>query len=290
MPVLAPVTSPVPPSDAATVQAQLDELLWYHTVDVMPGAVTRGWWDLRHALPLLPLPDVRGKRCLDIGTWDGFYAYELERRGAAEVVAVDLADLTDIDWPPEVRADPSFDPTLSGEQPRPAGFQLLHRLLGSKVEWLGRSIYDLDAAELGTFDVVIVGSLLVHLRDPVRALDAVRRMVAPGGQFLSIEYLHPPVNVLGRGRPLFELRGETSDFQWWLASDRGLKQLLKVAGFDLDRESPYFLLRPGKHYQLRTLRPITKRDHVGRALNYRWTRDATMGGHLHRAYLTHPRF
>ena len=290
MPVLAPVTSPVPPSDTAAVQAQLDELLWYHTVDVLPGAATRGWWDLRHALPMLPLPDVRGKRCLDVGTWDGFYAYELERRGAAEVVAVDLADLTDIDWPPEVRADPSFDPTLSGEQPRPAGFHLLHRLLDSKVEWRGCSIYDLDAAELGTFDLIIVGSLLVHLRDPVRALDAVRRMVAPGGQFLSIEYLHPPVNVLGRGRPLFELRGETSDFQWWLASDRGLQQLLTVAGFDIDRLSPYFLLRPGKHYQLHTLRPITKRDHVNRALSYRWTRDSTMGGRLHRGYLTHPRF
>ena len=287
MQLLAPVT---PPPAAADVQAQLDELLWYHTVDVVPGAVTRGWWDLRHALPLLPLPDVRGKRCLDVGTWDGFYAFELERRGAAEVVAVDLADLSDIDWPPEVRADPGFDPTLSGEQPRPAGFHLLHRLLDSRVEWRGCSIYDLDPAELGTFDVILVGSLLVHLRDPVRALDAVRRMVAPGGSFLSIEYLHPPVNVLGRGRPLFELRGETSDFQWWLASDRGLQQLLKVAGFDIDRMSPYFLLRPGAHYQLHTLRKITKRDHVNRALNYRWTRDTTMGGHLHRAYLTHPRF
>jgi tRNA (mo5U34)-methyltransferase len=288
--VLAPVTAPGPSPSAAEVQAQVDELLWYHTIDVVPGVVTRGWWDLRHALPLLPLPDVRGKRCLDVGTWDGFYAFELERRGAAEVVAVDLADLVDIDWPPEVRADPTFDPSLSGEQPRPAGFRLLHRLLDSEVEWRGRSIYDLDPAELGTFDLVLVGSLLVHLRDPVRALDAVRRMVAPGGHFLSIEYIHPPVNVLGRGRPLFELRGETSDFQWWLASDRGLQQLLKVAGFDIEQMSRHFLLRPGEHYQLRTLRKITKRDHVSRALSYRWTRDATMGGHLHRAYLTHPRF
>ena len=274
----------------ADVQSELDELLWYHTVDVVPGAVTRGWWDLRHALPLLPIPDVRGKRCLDVGTWDGFYAFELERRGAAEVVAVDLADLTDIDWPPEVRADPTFDPTLSGEQPRPAGFRLLHRLLESKVEWRGCSIYDLDPAELGTFDLVVVGSLLVHLRDPVRALDAVRRVVAPGGRFLSIDYIHPPVNLLGRGRPLFELRGETSDFQWWLASDLGLQQLLKVAGFDIEQMSPHFLLRPGEHYQLRTLRKVSARDHVRRALTYRWTRDATMGGHLHRGYLTHPRF
>jgi tRNA (mo5U34)-methyltransferase len=287
---LAPVIPGSSPPDAAEVQAEVDQVLWYHTIDVAPGVVTRGWWDLRHALPLLPLPDVRGKRVLDVGTWDGFYAFELERRGAAEVVAVDLADLTDIDWPPEVRADPTFDPTLSGEQPRPAGFQLLHRLLESKVEWRGCSIYDLDPAELGTFDLVVVGSLLVHLRDPVRALDAVRRMVAPGGRFLSVEFLHAPVNVLGRGRPLFELRGESSDFQWWLASDRGLRQLLKVGGFDIDEVSPYFLLTPGRHYQLRTLRKITWRDHVNRLLHYRWTRAWTMGGHLHRGYLTHPRF
>ncbi len=277
-------------TDAAAIQARLDEVLWYHTVDVAPGAVTRGWWDLRHALDLLPIPDVRGKRCLDVGTWDGFYAFELERRGAAEVVAVDLADLADIDWPPEVRADPTFDPTLSGEQPRPTGFHLLHDLLDSKVQWRGCSIYDLDPHELGTFDLVLVGSLLVHLRDPVRALDAVRRMVAPGGHFLSIDYLHTPVNLLGRRRPLFELRGETSDFQWWLASDRGLQQLLHVAGFDIDERSRHFLLRPGQHYPLRSIRPIGTRDHVRRAVNWRWTRDATMGGHLHRAYLTHPRF
>jgi tRNA (mo5U34)-methyltransferase len=75
----------VPVSSAAvtdvSVQQRLDELGWYHTVDVVDGATTKGWFDLRHALPTIPFPDVRGKRCLDIGTWDGFYAYELERRG-----------------------------------------------------------------------------------------------------------------------------------------------------------------------------------------------------------------
>ena len=98
--------------DARKVQEQLDELLWYHTIEVVPGAVTKGWWDLRHAVPHLPFPDIQGKRCLDVGTWDGFYAFELERRGAAEVVAVDLADMRDIDWPPEVRARPEANPTL----------------------------------------------------------------------------------------------------------------------------------------------------------------------------------
>jgi tRNA (mo5U34)-methyltransferase len=290
---VAAVSAADPPQlDVREVQARLDELLWYHTIDVVPGAVTKGWWDLRHALPLLPFPDVRGKRCLDVGTWDGFYAYELERRDAAEVVAVDLPDMQDIDWPPEVRAHPDANPTLDeATQPRPAGFELVKELLGSNVQWKGLSIYDLHPDVVGTFDLVIVGSLLVHLRDPVRALDAVRSVVAPaGGQLLAVDYIHPPVNVLGRGRPLFELRGEGNDFQWWLASDRGLQQLLKVAGFSIDEMSRHFLLRPGSHYPVRTLRPVTRRDHVSRALNWRWSRDATLGGHLHRGYLAHRRF
>src|SRR3546814_15910818 len=100
----------------------------------------------------------------------------MERRGAAAVVAIDAPDLADVDYPPEIRAREDFDPSWPDAQPRSAGFQLLHEILDSEVEWRAGNVYDLDPEELGTFDVVIVGSLLVHLRDPVRALDAGRRV------------------------------------------------------------------------------------------------------------------
>lgn len=270
------------------VQRQLDELRWYHTIDVTETATTRGWFDLRHALHLIPFPDVTGMRCLDVGTWDGFYAYELERRGAAEVIALDVPDLAEIDYPPEVRADPSFDPSLPAAQPRSAGFHLLNRLLGSNVEWKAGNIYDLDPRDLGTFDLVVVGSLLVHLRDPVRALDAVRRVTS--GAFLSVEFLHPPVNLLARrGRPLFELRGVGSDFQWWMASDGGLRQLFHVGGFRVEEASKYFLLRPGA---AGGPNPTDKglSGMIKHAANRLIAGDGQPGGHLHRAYLTRPRF
>jgi len=270
------------------MQSELDELLWYHTVDVAPGVTTKGWFDLRHALPLLPWPDLRGKRCLDVGTWDGFYAYEMERRGASEVVAIDVEDLADLDYPPEVRADPDFDPSHTSAPPRSAGFHLLHRLLDSKVQWRAGNIYDLDPKEIGTFDFVVVGSLLVHLRDPVRALDAVRKVCS--GSFLSADYIHPSVDVVARrGRPLFQLRGEGSDFQWWLASDAGLRQLLHVGGFEIDEVSKYFLLRPGARGGLSYLDRGAK-GKVKHALTRVVAGDGTPGGHLHRAYLSHPRF
>jgi hypothetical protein len=37
----------------------------------------------------LMLPDLRGKTVLDINCWDGFFAFEAERRGASRVVALD---------------------------------------------------------------------------------------------------------------------------------------------------------------------------------------------------------
>ncbi|HVX19011.1 MAG TPA: methyltransferase domain-containing protein [Acidimicrobiales bacterium] len=275
----------------AELRKQLDELLYYHSIDVAQGEATKGWFDLRHALPLMPFPDVQGKRCLDIGTWDGFYAFEMERRGAAEVVALDVPDLSGIDYPPEVRAQEGFDPFHSDQQPRQAGFQLIHRLLDSKVEWRGGNVYDLDPEAHGTFDVVILGSLLVHLRDPVRALDAVRKVVKPDGQFLCVDFVHAPVQALARrGRPLFELRGEGVDFQWWLASEPGLRQLLKVGGFDIDEVSPFFLLRPGEALGAAPARRGPVRELGRKSLTWMVARDTTRGGHPHRAYLTHRRF
>src|SRR5436853_2151050 len=78
--------------------------LWYHTIEVAPGVVTPGWFDLRPIVDRMPWPDVRGKRCLDIGTYDGFLAFELERRGAAEVIATDIGGEEQWDWYPELRA------------------------------------------------------------------------------------------------------------------------------------------------------------------------------------------
>ena len=94
-----------------------------------------GYFDLRPIVDELPWPDVRGKRCLDIGSYDGFYAFELERRGAAEVVAVDVADPHDWDWPPDVREHgpdkvvqftnaqhaPGFDVAREASDPRSRG-------------------------------------------------------------------------------------------------------------------------------------------------------------------------
>jgi len=64
---------------------------WYHTLELAPGVVTPGGFDLRDMPDKVGLPaSLGGQRCLDVGTFDGFWAFELERRGASEVLALDV--------------------------------------------------------------------------------------------------------------------------------------------------------------------------------------------------------
>jgi hypothetical protein len=77
-----------------TVQELLNSVpLWYHTIEVAPGVVTPGFRKdsgMRAMWEWLRMPDVSGKTVLDINTWDGGYAFEAERRGAASVTALDF--------------------------------------------------------------------------------------------------------------------------------------------------------------------------------------------------------
>src|SRR3954470_12578378 len=136
--------SPVGESEARETVAS--NQLWYHTMELRPGLVTPGWFDLRPIVDRLPWPEVRGRRCLDIGTYDGFLAFELERRGASEVVAVDIADPGEWDWPARLRAEAGTNLARLAGEDKGAGFALAAEMIGSKVKRHEVSIYDLDPA------------------------------------------------------------------------------------------------------------------------------------------------
>src|SRR4051794_41904401 len=88
------------PQDA---RRRVEQRSWYHTIEVQPGLVTEGWFDLRSHVARYGLPErMDGMRALDIGTWDGFWAFEMERRGAT-VVALDVDHENEYDWPPRRR-------------------------------------------------------------------------------------------------------------------------------------------------------------------------------------------
>lgn len=220
---------------------------WYHTIDLGPGITTAGWFDLRPVVGRWPWPELRGKRCLDIGTFDGFLAFEMERRGAAEVVAIDIPEHWLWDWPPDNRPDGPDDrrfPAMTGPS-KGQGFALAAEGLGSRAQWRALSVYDLDPDDIGTFDVITCGSLLLHLRDPLRALEAIRSVCR--GLVVSSEQIDLWLSVLGRGIPLFRLNGSGPDCQWWLPNGAGHKRMLYAAGFAVERISRPFVVEFNHH-------------------------------------------
>ena len=74
-------------AQAGPSDAEIASVPWYHTIRLPDGRLTPGYFDVQAVADRSGLPDsLEGKRCLDVGTCDGFWAFEMERRGAAEVV------------------------------------------------------------------------------------------------------------------------------------------------------------------------------------------------------------
>jgi tRNA (mo5U34)-methyltransferase len=198
---------------------------------------------MRPYVPLYGLPDsLAGKRVLEIGTWDGFWAFELERRGA-EVVAIDLDDERALDWPPRRRHP---DPNLV----RGAGFRLAKELLGSHVERVVCSVYDATPEELGTFDLVFCGSVLLHLRDQLKALERIANLVRPGGTFISAEEYEPVTDLVPF--PVARFRGNRdAAVVFWVPSRKAWREMLWFAGFDHVEEVKRFTMRSTAGWKIR---------------------------------------
>ena len=227
----------------STAQGSLREALdreWYHTIELAPGVVTPGWFDTRRIAPTLPFPSsLAGLRCLDVATFDGFWAFEMERRGAAETVAIDVLDPLRWDWP--VNCEAATVEAIAQRQPG-LGFELAREALGSSVERVETSVYDLDPEVVGTFDFVYVGSLLIHLRDPVRALERVRSVCR--GQMLLVDNIDLALTVRSRHRPIAALDGVGRPW-WWRLNLAALVRAAEVAGFRLVREPQRVWMPPG---------------------------------------------
>lgn len=205
---------------------------WYHTLELAPGVVTKGLFDLRPWVDRYGLPErLDGMRVLEVGTWDGFWAFEMERRGAAEVIALDLDDERELDWPPRRR------PQHLPEQPRGEGFALAKEILGSRVQRVVCNIYDADPADLGTFDLVFCGMVLIHLRDQLLALERIARLCK--GTFISAEEPERLTNLLPF--PAVRYRADRdAAVVYWQPSRRAWRRMIWTAGFDRVRERARF--------------------------------------------------
>lgn len=149
-----------PITDEVTIRRMIAEHgRWWHEIELAPGIVTPGDDSNRMKLPILDrlglLRAMNGMRALDIGCSDGYFTFEMERRGA-NVVAIDFV--------PETYT----------------GFATARTILGSEAEYRLENVYNLAPEKHGVFDVVLFMGVLYHLRKPLAALDAIRSVMRPG--------------------------------------------------------------------------------------------------------------
>jgi len=228
-------------SNDGTLAAQIAARTWYHTIELAPGVVTPGWFDTRAVLPKLPFPaSLAGKRCLDVGTFDGFWAFSMEARGATDVTAIDILDPDRWDWP--VNATAEQHAAMGTRKGKGEGFLVAHEALGSAVQRLELSAYDLDPEVHGMFDFVYVGSLLLHLRDPVRALESVRRVCQ--GQLLLCDAIDRRLTVMHPRAAIAHLDGVGRPW-WWKPNAQGLRAMVRAGGFAEVREPVRVAMPPG---------------------------------------------
>ena len=233
----------------AELAAEVAGARWYHAMELPGGVVTPGDYDLPDTAARIPLPkSLAGKRCLDVGTRDGFWAFEMERRGAEQVVAIDLDDPDELDFPePRPQLPPATRESL---ERRESAFHIAHRALGSQVERRNLSVYDLlpDAAG-GRFDFAFIGTLLLHLRNPVDALAAIRRVLEPGGRLMSNDAVSLPLTVLRPKTPTAEIVMQSPRPYWWVPNAAGRRQLVRAAGYEIQRSGRPYLMRYGAGWE-----------------------------------------
>ena len=159
-PLLA--TSPLSEGRQNELTAKIAELgPWFHNMNLADGIWTNpgnngpgpdypAWrWNL--VAPLLP--DIQGKRCLDVGCSSGFFSLKLKQGGAASVLGIDHGE--------QIRAI---------SQARFAA-----EWLGLSAEFKPMSVYD-AGSHPERFDLVLFMGVFYHLRHPMLALEAIRQV------------------------------------------------------------------------------------------------------------------
>jgi SAM-dependent methyltransferase len=168
----------------------------------MPGEVPERHnnWD-RYGLPA----DMTGKTFLDVGCWEGVNCAEATRRGAAQVVGVDLC---------------TSDPLRRNVEE--FGFEFVQMDVLSE-KWL----------ELDDFDVVLCGGVLYHVENMISLLFRLRRVTA------GLLFLETKVMDFAMKRPAAVFRpsdGEGNPSNWWFPNELGLMEMLNTCGFvDLEK-------------------------------------------------------
>lgn len=200
---------------------------WYHRFEVIDGVFTEGVLEtnVTHMLRQLDMdPDeLSGKRLLDVGTFNGGWAFGFEALGA-EVVTIDIHD------------------------PANMGITVVKEIRDSEVTSFQMSIYDIDADRLGTFDYIFYSGVFYHLKHPLLALENINKVARQGAivfghgtscdtwisdddkAMLNLQQCYPEVNEYPMAHFVRD-RYNNSTNNWFIPNAKGYEAWLKRTGF-----------------------------------------------------------
>jgi tRNA (mo5U34)-methyltransferase len=238
------------------LKKEVAKIKWWHTIDLGNGVITPGLVDPCWTLKKLGLSeDLRGMTVLDIGAWDGFFSFEVERRGGKRVLATDSFCWGGEGWGTK------------------AGFELARKALDSKVEDMEIDVLDICPDKVGVFDIVLFLGVLYHMRHPLLALERVFSVT--GNQLI----LETHVDMLLTEGPVMKFypgaEFANDPTNWWGPNPVAVEAMLKTVGFrkvKIVSQWPLVPYKVGKGIRLKIKKywPFFQKIQQGRMVFHAW--------------------
>lgn len=191
----------------------------------LPGiGLVEGEWDLRGRFDdYVGGVELRGRSVLDVGTASGFLSFEAERRGARAVTSFEAGG------PSLLQRNPGHGTPPQRFVQQVNGYRLAHHLLQSRAVPVYGDVYRLADSVL-PHEVVLVGQILVHLRDPFGALEQMAGRCEQTLVVIEGMFDHPD--------PIAVYLGETTPTAWLHFSTTLYRQFLPKLGFEVASITP----------------------------------------------------
>ena len=176
--------------------------------------------------------DFTGKKVLDVGPANGFFSFEMERRGA-NVVAIDLGQNSEWDVVPHPYFDEENLKANMRENVRKVenAFWYGHRLLKSKVELVYGTVYDVPRL-IAPVDVALMSNVLQHFRDPLRAIEQVSKVVKETLIITETLWYESPDFIASPSMRLIpKAESPECNHSWWHVSPALVTSFLRLLGF-----------------------------------------------------------
>jgi SAM-dependent methyltransferase len=237
----------------------LADCYFYHTMELPGHGVIEGRdWDLREGVDkYLGKVDFARQRVLEIGPASGFLTFEMEKRGA-EVVSVEVTAEHGWDFVPypAERLEEVFGQRRIVMQQLKNSYWFSHVALQSKAKVYYGDVYNLPAS-LGQFDVAVMGSVLLHCRDPLRIVEQCGKMART---LIVVDMFHQDLE----GAPVCRLAPTPENFlwhTWWHFSTQFFTQFLAIMDFTTSETLTHQQYHRGKPYTLFTI--VARRHGAG---------------------------